>query len=147
MKRSMMQIYVDGSDKAVELYQKAFDAELIWSVPNDEGDGTYYHAELNIYGQVLAIAEAKVMLGVQNTPSEEMVSFFSQRDRIPGNTMQFCLHFGESKEDIVHKAYDVLKEGAKILTPLGPCDFSPLMTDFIDKFGVKFILYRNWYGD
>ncbi len=49
MQRSMMQIYVNESDNAVELYQKAFDAELVASYINS--DGTYMHAELKVYGQ------------------------------------------------------------------------------------------------
>ena len=38
--------YVQRSDKAVELYQKAFNAKIIDTYPGD--DGTYYHAELDI---------------------------------------------------------------------------------------------------
>jgi hypothetical protein len=49
MKRSMMQVYIVGSDKAVPLYLKAFDAKLMCSYPNE--DGTFAHAELDIYGQ------------------------------------------------------------------------------------------------
>ena len=43
MKRSMMQVYVKDSVKAVELYQKAFDAPLVCAFPGD--DGMYYHSE------------------------------------------------------------------------------------------------------
>lgn len=39
------------------------------------------------------------------------------------------------------QVYEVLKEGSEILFPLGPCDFSPLFTDFIDKFGVRWCLF------
>jgi uncharacterized glyoxalase superfamily protein PhnB len=53
----MMQVYVKESNKALELYQKAFDAELRASYPND--DGTFMHAEIDVYGQVLAISEAR----------------------------------------------------------------------------------------
>ena len=122
MYRSMLQTYVKGSDKAVALYQKAFDAELVASYPH--ADGTFMHAELNVYGQILAISEA---------PENE--------ERIPGTTMQFCLHFGQGKEAPVQKAYDVLKEGAKILYPLGPCEFSALMVDLIDQYGVRWCIF------
>ncbi len=40
----MMQVYVKGSNKAVEFYQRAFDAELGACYPNS--DGTFMHAEL-----------------------------------------------------------------------------------------------------
>ncbi len=122
MYRSMMQTYVTGSDKAVELYQKAFDARLVASYPHS--DGTFMHAELNVYGQILAISEA-----------------LKNEERITGTTMQFCLHFGEGKEKLVHKAYNALKDGAKILYPLSPCEFSTLMVDLIDKYGVRWCIF------
>ena len=122
MHRSMMQTYVKGSDKAVALYQKAFDAELVASYPH--ADGTFMHAELNVYGQILAISEA---------PENE--------ERITGTTMQFCLHFGKGKEELVQKAYNALKDGAKILYPLNPCEYSTLMVDLIDKYGVRWCIF------
>lgn len=122
MHRSMMQIYVKGSDKAVELYQKAFDAELVASYPHS--DGTFMHAELNVYGQILALSEA-----------------LKDEERITGTTMQFCLHFGEGKDELVLKAYNALKDGAKILYPLSPCGFSELMVDLIDKYGVRWCIF------
>ncbi|MGL6216810.1 MAG: VOC family protein [Lacrimispora sphenoides] len=127
MKRSMMQAYVTRSDEAVALYQKAFDAALISSYPNS--DGTFYHAELDIQGEILAVAERNSEYAII---SEET---------IPGNVMQFCLHYLEGNEDKVRKAYEILKSDAEILMPLAPCEFSSLMTDFIDKYGVRWCLF------
>lgn len=122
MYRSMMQVYVKGSDRAVGLYRKAFDAGLTASYPNP--DGTFMHAELDVYGQILAVSEA---------PEGE--------ERITGNTMQFCLHFGEGNEAQVRKAYGILKEDARIVYPLSPCGYSPLMADLIDRFGVRWCIF------
>ncbi|GAB6109474.1 VOC family protein [Fusibacter bizertensis] len=122
MYRSMMQVYVEKSDKAVEFYQKVFDAKLVASHLNC--DGTYMHAELDIYGQILAISEAD-----------------QEKDRIEGNNMQFCLHFGEGNETIVTKIYDILKEDAKIDFPLCWCGYSPLMASLVDKFGVYWCIF------
>ncbi|MBU5593156.1 VOC family protein [Clostridium sp. MSJ-4] len=123
MKRAMMQIYVKGSGEAVELYLKAFNAILGFNVKSSEH--TFYHAELDICGHILAIAEA----------NDDM------HKSITGNTMQFCFHYGEGNEDMVKQAYEILKEDSEILFPLGPCDFSPLFVDFIDKFGVRWCLF------
>ena len=112
MHRSMMQTFVKGSDKAVELYQKAFNAELVASYPHS--DGTF----------ILAISEA-----------------IKNEERITGTTMQFCLHFGKGKEGLVQKAYNALKDGAKILYPLSPCEYSTLMVDLIDKYGVRWCIF------
>ena len=122
MLRSMMQAYVKESGQAVALYQKAFDAELAASYANP--DGTYMHAELNVYGQILAISEA---------PKDE--------ESITGTTMQFCLHFGDGKEELVQKAYHVLKDNAKIVYPLSSCSYSALMADLIDKYGVRWCIF------
>ncbi len=124
MKRSMLQVYVADSDKAAEHYKTAFDAHIVSSHKNS--DGTYYHAELDIYGQILALSEAE---------------YIGEGKPVTGNTMQFCLHFGEGQEPLVQKAYDILKEGAEIRHPLSVCDFSPLMADLVDRFGVRWCLF------
>ncbi len=107
----MMQVYAVRSDLAVALYQKAFDAPIVSSYPNP--DGTYYHVELDVFGQILAIAEASV------------AGSFS------------------GEEAVLRKAYDALSEDATILFPLGPIDFSPLASDLIDRFGVRWCLFLD----
>ena len=121
MYRSMMQVNVKGSDKAIEFYKKAFDAKVLCNYPNS--DGTLYHAELDVYGQVLALTE------------------LTDDSTVTGNTMQFCLHLGQGKEETVQKIYDVLKDGAEIHYPISPCDWSSLMVGLIDKYGVNWCIF------
>lgn len=121
MERVLMQVYVKNSAEAVETYKKAFDATLGHYVKNE--DGTYYHSEVNVYGHIISVAEN------------------NESTYLTGNIMQFCLHFKEDEKDLIDKAYRVLKEGADILYPLGPCDFSAYMTDFIDCYGVRWCLF------
>ncbi|SCY55859.1 PhnB protein [Alkaliphilus peptidifermentans DSM 18978] len=118
----MMQVYVKGSTEAVQLYQKAFDAKLISEYKND--DGSYMHAELDVFGQILALSESR------------------EEKKITGNIMQFCLHFGKGNVDKIHKAYEVLKEDAKVQYPLGPVSYSPFMFGLVDKFGVSWCLFE-----
>lgn len=120
MLRSMMQVYVKGSVEAVKIYQKAFNAEVLGVYPNDNGE--YMHSELNAHGQILAVSESTDKFTV-------------------GNNMQFCFHFGEGGEEHVKNAYDVLKDGATIYEPIGPCDYSPCMFSLVDKFGVFWCLF------
>jgi len=122
----MMQVYVTRSGEAVAFYQKAFDAALISSYLNS--DGTFYHAELDIQGEILAVAERS---------SDSVID----EGAVTGNVMQFCLHYGEGNEALVEKAYETLRINAKILVPLAPCDFSPLMADLIDQYGVRWCLF------
>jgi len=121
MYRAAMQIFVKGSDKALAFYQNLFDANVICSYPNP--DRTLMHSELDVYGQIM------------------MVSELLEESAITGNTMMFCLHFGEGTEDTVKRIYDALKDEAKIISPLGPCTYSPLEADLIDKFGVRWCIF------
>jgi PhnB protein len=116
----MMQMYVKDSKEALIFYQKAFNAEVKNLHKDDEGN--YIHAELNVYGQIIALSEVN-------------------EERISGNTMQFCLHFEENETDIVEHAYKLLQEGAEILSPLGPNFYSKLMTDLIDQYGIRWCLF------
>lgn len=122
MLRSMMQVYVKNSFEAVQIYQKAFDAKLISEYKND--DGSYMHAELDVFGQILAVSESE------------------EENTIHGNTMQFCMHMGKGNLNKIHKAYEVLNEDAIVLYPLGPVSFSPCMFGLIDKFGVNWCLFE-----
>ncbi|MDD3394495.1 MAG: hypothetical protein PHG19_07635 [Anaerotignum sp.] len=86
------------SNVAVALYQKAFDAVLISSYPNE--DETFFHLELDIQGEILAVAERNSKFAIVGD------------ETATGNVMQFCLHCGERNEEKVRKAYEVLKTGA-----------------------------------
>lgn len=121
MNRSMMQVFVKCSDKALEFYQNVFEAKVLCTYPNS--DGTLMHSELDIFGQIIAVSE------------------LIDENVIIGNTMMFCLHFGEDKEPIVQKIYDALKDEAIIISPLGPCSYSSMEADLIDKFGVRWCIF------
>lgn len=121
MYRAMMQVYVKRSDKAAAFYQKAFDAKLLESYPNE--DGTYMHAELDVYGQILALSEAN-------------------DDTMAGNNMQLCLHFGKGNAEMVHKIYEVLKEDAFPHEPIGDSGYSQHCFSLVDKFGVYWCVFE-----
>jgi len=121
MYRSMMQVFVKGSETALPFYQKAFDAKLLCRYP--ENGGPIMHAELEIDGHLLAV-------------SEQM-----QETSVVGNTMMFCLHFGPGGEEQVRRAHEVLGEDARECSPPELCDYSPLQTVIIDKFGVWWCIF------
>ena len=122
MHRSMMQVYVQSATEAIALYQRAFDATLLSLAQGD--DGTVFHSELDVHGQIVALSDA---------PGE----------RIPGNTMQFVLHFEADQQDTVRRAYDALCEGGLIEVPLGPCFYSPCMGSVTDRFGVRWCVFTS----
>jgi PhnB protein len=122
MLRSMMQVVVRRSDLAAALYQKAFNAKMTAAYPQD--DGTFMHAELDVYGQILSLSEL---------PEGEAAD--------PGSTMMFCLDFGKGREALVQQAYDALQAGAEVRAPLGPNDYSPFHFCLIDRFGVNWCVF------
>lgn len=121
MSRSMMQVFVKRSKEAFELYQKAFNAEVLCKYPYENGG--YMHAELNAYGQVIAVSEIT-------------------EDVTIGNTMMFCFELGEGNEANIRAAYEVLKQDAITCTPIGMCDYSSCQFVVTDKFGVIWCIFE-----
>ena len=117
--RSKFQLYLKGCDEAIELYKKAFDA-TVDAIHRDSDGKAIMHAEIKVFGQCIAFME-------RDTES------------ITGNTMQ--LSFVELNEEIIRKAYEVLKDGAKIELSLGPCEWTSCIFSLVDKFGVNWLLY------
>lgn len=123
MKRMFYQVYVRDAEAAIALYRRAFGAELLNRVAG--ADGVIVHAEMDVFGQILALSESSEALGKCE----------------PGNTMQFCLQFDPDEEALVRAAYLALEEGATIRHPLGKCFYSECMADLTDRFGVRWCLF------
>lgn len=127
MFRILLQIYVKGSDEAFEFYKRAFDAQIGYQDVDE--NGVVIHRELNVCGQAIAVGEAN---DTTRAGGEK---------RNTGNTMQFCIQFGEGQEDKVRKAYETLFEGSEIITPFGELSFCPCGVELIDKYGVWWCLF------
>ena len=141
--RTMVSTYVNGIDEAIALYKKAFNAELGHTIPSEEEDCKYYHAELDIYGLTLALAEAKYALEFYDSPTKEGVKVFSQTERIAGNTMQISFTYSKGDGDKIKHAYEVLRDGSVALVDIGAALGSSCVVDFIDKFGIRWFLVED----
>jgi PhnB protein len=117
----MMQVYVKNSAEAFDFYKQAFGAREIGRYPNP--DGTLAHSELDICGQVLAVSEQ---------PEAETHT---------GNAMQFCLHFGEGSEAAVRAIHAALMDGASSVYGPEKVEWSPLMADITDKYGIRWCIF------
>lgn len=124
MRRSMFGMYVDDAQAAIELYQEAFGATVLEIVKAESG--LIYHSELDVFGQIIAVSDRG---NYNNDPS------------VGGNTMQFCLHFAVGEEALVHKAYDLLRQGGTVGYPLGPADYCDCTCDVTDRFGVRWCVF------
>ena len=116
----MMQVYIKNSGEAIPFYQNVFGVEA--AIYGLHPDGTVIHAEFDIFGQAFAICETL------------------ENEAVTGNTMQFCLEFGEDKEKIARGIIDRLSDGA-LSAQIIPVDFSPLLADITDKFGVHWCIF------
>ena len=117
-----MQVFVKGSAEALDFYQKAFNAKVLCAYFSPDGT-RLEHSELDVYGQVLAVSE------------------LLDGEAASGSTMMFCLHMGQGSEAEVERIYETLKEGAVVTSPLGSCSYSPLETDLVDRFGVRWCIF------
>ena len=129
-----VQIYVNKSGKAIEFYKKAFNAkvrgEIHWQ-PEFEGV-VIVHAELDVFGNTLAIADLDFGSGE--------VDKKSFRIPVTGNIMQICL--SSLSNENVHEIYEVLKEGALLHNPprevdWGQSGFTECCFGLVDKYGVR----------
>ena len=134
----MFQVYVNGSGRAFEFYKKAFDADVVYQPPNDGNvpidDLKYDHSELNVYGQIFAVSEAKML---------DWPNYENETPLIHGNNVQLCLHFHREEADKVKKAYEILNEDAIKPGTLESVDYSPCSFGLIDQFGVSWCLFTE----
>jgi PhnB protein len=117
----MFQLYLKGCDEAIELYKEAFGV-AVEAIHRDPESNAIMHAEIKAFGQYITFME-------------------KDSESVAGNTMQFCFQFGDGYEETVKRAYEVLKDGARIELPIGSCEWSPCIFSLIDKFGVNWLLF------
>jgi PhnB protein len=105
---------------AIELYKRAFQAELLTLIMNEEGgkEQQVTHAEMLIHGQKLMLNDFGNQQGISTPDGYQLVVQFESVDALEA-------------------AYRELETGARILTPKGPTDYSPCVTQLIDRFGTR----------
>lgn len=121
--KNYTQVYVKNSIEAVELYCRAFGAEVTFEIKNEAGDA-YEHCELSVNGEpFLAAAEAANPCDINVIHREKW------------QTMTFNA-FEIGSEEAVHKAFKVLSEGGVVIDPIGKLPWSECCATVIDKYGV-----------
>jgi len=121
-------------EDAIQLYEKAFNTKVdsilfskdISGDPDDSGIG---HAEMHIHGQRVMMNDRFGNKGNQTDVSIQMVLIFSTKERLL-------------------ESYGLIREGITIIDPLQKVFYSPLVTVFIDKFGIQwcFMVDENVEG-
>ena len=113
------QVYVKGSIEVVEMYCRAFGAEIKFEIKDD--NGAYAHSELTINGHFfMCVSECGLF---NEIPSEQ--THLTMAFNVPGL----------GSEEAVRKAHDILSKGGRTLH-LGARPWSAFCADIVDKFGV-----------
>lgn len=121
------QVYVMNSLEAVEIYCKAFGAEVTFAIKNAAGTA-YEHCELSVNGEpMLAVAEA--------APPYAKPYDVSVIHRLKWQTMTFNA-FELGSEAAVKNALDVLSDGGVILEPIYELPWNSCCATVIDRYGV-----------
>ncbi|MDR2558405.1 MAG: hypothetical protein LBC86_02510 [Oscillospiraceae bacterium] len=131
--------------QAMALYEKAFGAKIITKltyadmnpadaiseVKNEHKDFIGY-SEIEIRGEIISLYD-------DSNAAENPIP-------ISGNTCVIALlvHFDSDEE--LKTAYDILSEGATIITPLFTQTYCSLAADLIDKFGGRWSLMSGYKG-
>lgn len=117
------QVYVMNSLEAVQIYCRAFGAEVTFEIKN-EAQTAYEHCELSVNGEgILAVAEA---------PEPYDVSMIH---KMKLQTMTFNA-FELGSTDAVKNAFDVLSDGGVVIDEIHELPWSECCATVIDKYGV-----------
>ncbi len=116
-------IYINGQcSKAIELYVKALDAQIKTVIPKPGQEELIIHAEILIHGQLLMLND----FGNQDGPSKS-------------GGYQLSLRFDNA--DDLEKAYSLMKDGSKAVSPMQATDYSDCVVRFIDRFDVRWAFW------
>lgn len=127
----------DGQcEQAIELYKKAFGAKVIvlmrfseanpqdWASHKEDEKELIYHAQMMIGSQRILLCD----------------NLFN--DLPKGHSVYPVITFKTADE--VKAAYNVLADGATIISPIGNTSYSACVVSFVDKFGIYWDLMAEW---
>ncbi|ABX43589.1 VOC family protein [Lachnoclostridium phytofermentans] len=124
-------LYIKDTIEAVEFYEEVFGMTLGYN--EKFPDGTFMHAELLKDGQeIFSISESR------NDAFVDIMLTSSLKESRP--TMSYGIQF--DSEDEVNKAYSMLIQGGKVLSPLGALPWSTCCADVVDKYGVYWYIAK-----
>ena len=118
--------------QAIELYKKAFGAEVKVLLRYAEADPQDFtmrdarHGEL-IYHSEIVIANHRLML-----------NDMAGDDYRTGNALSLLVHFDTADE--CKKAFDILCEGAAIISPMESQTYCACFASLVDRFGIQWEL-------
>ncbi len=109
--------------QAIELYRQAFAAEVKELLFNSDANSQDYRIKDESHKEL--VYHAEIYIGNQRIFLSDLLD-----DTIPaGNTLS-----------LVEKAYEIIKDGATLISPLTNTTYSSCFVSLIDKFGMRWEL-------
>ena len=127
-------LFENNCEAAIKVYQEAFNAELAvmmryrdantdnaeFVLKNESEKELIYHAQLDFNGQRIILAD----------------NLFDKQPR--GHTIYLGAFF--KTEAAVRRAFEILSDGATILSVPKSLDYTPCVAGLIDRFGIRWDL-------
>ena len=118
--------------EAIQLYQKAFNAQVVQCITNKEA---VWEESYNVMAETgNQIYHAEMMIGEQRIMLCDNVNILFQ----PTASLSLTVTV-DSKEEALH-AFDVLKEGCRIIYPIQSTAYSSCFVSLFDRFGFRWVL-------
>ena len=118
--------------EAVELYVRAFDAEVKALLCNSDANPDDCEGEVE--SQVDLVYHAEIYIG------DHRITLSDDPDGPAPNTHPVSLLITFKTAEDVKKAYEIMSEGARIIYPIQRTTYSSCMVSLIDKFGMRWEL-------
>ena len=131
-------LFKGNCSQAMELYQKAFNAEIVVKMLfsdadpkdlqyKDEEKDFIYHCQLKIGEQIILLADDSN--GVLKNESEASAM------------LSLCMTFDSAKD--VNAAYEIISQGATIITPMASTTYCSCYVLLVVKFGMRWELMTD----
>lgn len=122
-------------EKAIELYEKAFKATRTVFLRYKDADPQDFGEDLNDEKQNY-VYHAEMMIGDQR-----MMLNDHTEDLAKGVNISLLVSF-DSKEEVM-EAYEILKDGARVIHPVQETNYSSCFVSLIDRYGVRWELMNE----
>lgn len=117
-------------EEALQLYKKAFQAEVLCLLRYEDGNKEDCHWNLS-EEQKKYIYHAELLIGEQRIMMCDNIDVPFQTSMATFLTVSF-----DTKEE-VEAAYEVMKEGSQTIYEIGSTTYSSCRVVFVDKFGLR----------
>ena len=129
-------LHFDGDcEKAIELYERAFKTKRMILLKNKDANPRDVNEPIDD-GELERVYHAEMLIENQRIMLND-----NDNELLRGTNVSLMISFDSVEE--VKEAYEVLKDGAKIIVPLKKTTYSSGFVSLIDRYGVRWELMKE----